>query len=72
MKQLAAMATFTFTGMRNALPRVAPFTASRPQPSKLALPSFSGMRLSKGLPMQAAGAMAAGLAPLAWRLMTGL
>ncbi|GAB4814068.1 hypothetical protein N2152v2_001114 [Parachlorella kessleri] len=43
------MATFTFTGMRAALPRVTPFT-SRPQPIKLSLPSFSGMKLAKGLP----------------------
>ena len=47
------MATFTFTGMRASLPRVAPFTATKPQ--KLSLPAFSGLRLSKGLPLQSAG-----------------
>lgn len=51
------MATFTFASMRAALPaRVTPFTTARPQRLTVQLPAFSGLRLSSGLPMQAAGA----------------
>lgn len=46
------MACFTMTSMRAALPSVA-FTTRRPQPRTVQLPSYSGMKLAKGLPLQA-------------------
>lgn len=48
----SAMACFTMTSMRAALPSVA-FTTRRPQPRTVQLPSYSGMKLAKGLPLQA-------------------
>ena len=48
------MSVFTFAPMRHALPRVAPI--SQPQPKmSLQLPSFTGMRLSKAMPLQTTG-----------------
>lgn len=46
------MACFTFAPMRAALPQVA---AARPRQQKLALPAFSGLRASSGIPQQLAG-----------------
>lgn len=51
---LRIMSCFTLTSLRAALP---PLAAKRPaQQQRLALPAFSGLRASSGLPQQLAGA----------------
>lgn len=51
------MSVFTFAPMRQALPQ----RMSLPKPSQVKLaiqmPSFSGMRLTKNMPLESAGAM---------------
>jgi len=49
------MSVFTFAPMRAALPRAAT-PAVRPQRLAVPLPSFTGMRMSKLMPLQIEGA----------------